>query len=527
MAQENSGYFAEALKLKARLPPGTGGFLVYTLFLFLALALLPALYLDTSAKFFLAGLGLLALWRYSWGAVNYIRSLIYRKYVFPQWRRQASLNEELLLPSKIYLLITVFRIDSSIVSRVVKAALQEAVRCGVPVSIVASVVEMQDEFLFKTLFESAKTPEHIDLKIVRIAGTGKRQGLAHGFKTISRDMPPPDALVVVMDGDTVLLPGSLRKSVPFFKMIPGLGALTTDEISEVDGSEVMQDWHEMRFAQRQILMSSIALSRRVMTLTGRMSIFRADIIANPEFIAHVTDDHLDHWRLGRFKFLTGDDKSSLYWVMKKGYKQIYLPDTQVLTYDDPPDDNFIKSSTQLMFRWFGNMLRTNERIVRLGPGRMPVFVWWAFFDQRLSMWTTLAGPAFAFMLTLKYGIVFLAYYFAWVAFVRWVMTLLLLTSRPKLSWRYPFLLYYSQVYGALLKTWVLFRLDIQSWTRQKTKLQRGLTKKEYAWNTWTSHIVHIAALVIFVCMIGLSTNTIDMPWSALRHFSTLPGNFWS
>lgn len=491
------------------------GFAAYTSALFLAAAMLPATALDPSAKFFLAGIGTLAMWRYSWGAVNFVRSIIYRKYIFPGWRAYADTHYEKLLPSKLYVLMTIYRIDIKIAKRAIRAAVEEAVRSGIPTTIVVSIVESQDDELVETIFQGCKPPERVNLKIIRAAGTGKRVGLAHGFMTISRDQPPPDALVVVMDGDTVLLKNSLKKCAPFFKMRSKLGALTTDEIGEVDSnSPWMRQWYELRFAQRHILMSSISLSKRVMTLTGRMSIFRADIVTKRAFIEHITHDMLDHWRLGQFKFLTGDDKSSLYWVMKQGYEQIYVPDVRVLTLEDPPHESFLKSSTQLMFRWFGNMFRTNSRILNLGVSRMPLYVWWAFFDQRLSMWTTLVGPIFATLLAIKYGPVFFAYYFVWVGFVRWVMSLMLLSAYPRISWRYPFLLYYSQIYGALIKTWVFFRLDVQSWTRQKTKLQRGLTEAQYRWNSWSSHAVHATALVILICTIGLASHVIQIPYAA-------------
>ena len=505
-----------------KLPRGIKGFSLYTAILFLMISLLPVIALDSTLKFFLAGIGFLALWRYSWMLTHFIRSLIYRHHVFPRWRRYVNHYEADLMPSKVYILMTVFRIDTSTATKAIHASIREAIELRIPTVIVASVVEVHDEFLFKTIFNSFNPPDFIELKIVRIPGVGKRVGLAQGFKAISRDVPPGDAVVVVMDGDTAFLPGALRKSITFFKFMPNLGALTTDELSEVHGTALMRDWHDMRFAQRQILMSSISLSKRVMTLTGRMSIFRADIVTHPDFIHHITNDYLDHYRLGKFRFLTGDDKSSLYWVMRAGYRQIYLPDTQVLTYEDPPSENFIKASTMLMFRWFGNMLRTNQRIVHLGPNRMPFFVWWAFVDQRLSMWTTLAGPTFAVMLTIKYGAPFAMYYIVWIGFTRWVASLMLFSARTQMiSWRYPFLLYYNQVYGALLKSWILFRLDVQSWTRQKTKLARGLSRKEYLWNTWISHAVHVSALVIFICLIGFVSEVFRMPYGAVRAVSSL------
>jgi mannuronan synthase len=510
-------YFTDPdVKKQSLLPEGAAGFALYTIFLILTFLALPKDAWDPESDAFLLAIGGIALWRYAWGLTNYARSIIYRKIVFPRWRRVADSNVEALMPSKIYLLLTLFRIDTGMAAATVRAAVKEAIACGAAVTIVASIVETQDEFLFKSIFNSFDVPDNVNLKIVRIPGTGKRDGLAHGFRAISRDMPPSDAVLAVIDGDSVLLPGTLRKCAPFFKLRRNLGALTTDEICEVKGTQLMKEWHDMRFAQRQILMSSISLSRRVMTLTGRMSMYRIDIVTHPDFINHMVSDHLDHWRLGRFKFLTGDDKSSLYWILKRGYEQIYVPDAVVLTLEEPPANSFVKASTQLMFRWFGNMLRTNMRILKLGPARMPLFVWWAFVDQRISMWTSVSGPIFATMLSVKHGPVFFAYYIVWVAFVRWMQTLMILSARRKISWRYPLLLYYNHIYGSMLKIWVSFRLDRQSWTRQKTKLKRGLTWQQRVWNTWSSHAANAAAIIVFICLIGVASEVMAMPHGTIR-----------
>ena len=499
-----------------KLPKGVFGFSIFTIFLICGFLALPAIALEPGSEKFIFAIGFLAFWRYSWGLTHFIRSIVYRKRVFPRWRKMVNENTESLMPSQIYLLITSYKIDSAITARVVRSAIEEAIACGRKCTIVASVVEMADEFLYRQLFGAYNPPEHVKLRIVRIPGTGKRDGLAHGFRAISRDMPPEDAVVAVIDGDTALEPGVLNRCTPFFKLNPKLGALTTDETPEVSGSATMKEWYKMRFAQRQILMCSLALSRRVMTLTGRMSMYRADIVTHPAFIEHMTNDHLDHWRLGRFKFLTGDDKSSLYWVLRQGYEQIYLPDVTVTAMESPPSPNFIKASTQLMFRWFGNMLRTNERILKLGVGKMPLFTWWCFLDQRISMWTSLAGPVFAIMLSLQYSWVIFLYYLVWVAFVRWVMTLMLLSARNEINWRYPFLLYYGQIYGSLIKTFVMFRLDRQSWTRQKTQLDRGLSDTQARFMDFSSCGMNATALILFIVAIGLITKTLSVPETTLR-----------
>lgn len=497
------------------LPQGTVGFLVYTVLLALAASMLPPAALTPGSGQFIMVIGGLAAWRYSWGMVHYVRHLIYIFRVFPRLRKEAIIGGNEFMPPHVYLLLTSFRIATDTTVAVYEAAFREAIKSGIATTVVASIVELSEEVLIKDIFRRMNAPAHVTLSIVRIAGTGKRDGLAQGFRAISRTMPHPDSIVAVIDGDSILEEGLIRKCVPFFKMDPNLGALTTDELCEVRGSRIMREWHDLRFAQRQILMASVALSKKVLTLTGRMSMFRASIIIDPEFIGHVQSDSIDHWRLGKFKFLTGDDKSSWYCVLKQGWNMLYVPDTVVMTVEHPPSDNFFKATSQLMFRWFGNMLRTNGRALALGPMKTGLFTWWCVFDQRISMWTSLSGPVFCILLMVKYSVAFLPIYLVWIGFTRWVMSLMLLASRPVLSWYYPFLIYYNQVWGSLIKTYVFFRLDRQSWTRQKTKLARGLTAGQVRWKNFTSVACHTVAMVVFVSILGLISGILRVPEPAV------------
>jgi len=78
-----------------------------------------------------------------------------------------------------------------------------------------------DELLVKSLWERMNPPEHVKLDFVRIAGTGKRDGLAFGFRAISRHLPDDRAVVAVIDGDTVLAEGVVLKTVPWFQRRDG------------------------------------------------------------------------------------------------------------------------------------------------------------------------------------------------------------------------------------------------------------------------------------------------------------------
>ncbi|HPF79196.1 MAG TPA: glycosyltransferase, partial [Alphaproteobacteria bacterium] len=379
---------------KPFLPRGLIGFGIYTLALIAAALCLPPVALTPGSEQFIFVVGGLAIWRYSWGMTHFIRAIIYKNFVFPKYRKLEENYREELLPSKIYLLVTSFRIETDTSLKVFRSVVREAINCGVDCTIVPSLVEKGDEIMVKEVFKSMNPPSNITLDIVRIPGTGKRDGLAQGFRAISRDIPPCDAVVAVIDGDSVLEPDLIKRTATFFKMMPEIGALTTDEECDVKGSAIIRRWHSLRFAQRQMLMSSMGLSKRVLTLTGRMSMFRGQIITDPDFIGRVENDYLQHWRFGVLRFLTGDDKSSWYWVLKNGWSMLYVPDVQVHTVEHPPSPNFFVATTMLMKRWFGNMLRTNERALNIPPHVTGFFTWWCLLDQRISMWTSLTGPVF-------------------------------------------------------------------------------------------------------------------------------------
>lgn len=477
-----------------------GGWCFYLALLgILALALPREFFIPGGAHFILL-IGSIGLWRYSVGLMHFARGMYFLHVAFPRARRQARLLGEAATPSHVYLMVTSFRIDSRTTAQVYDSIISEAMRSEWPTTVVASVVELSDEMLMRSLWRKRKPSQRVSLKVVRIPGTGKRDGLAYGFRAISRDLPDDNAIVAVIDGDTVLNPGVVARTAPYFKLMPTVGALTTNEFCEVQGSYLMSEWHKLRFAQRHVAMCSMALSRRVLTLTGRMSVFRASVVTQPEFIADVEYDNLRHWRLGQFRFLTGDDKSSWFSVMRLGYDTFYVPDASINTVEHPPDPRFLRSARQLMFRWYGNNLRQNSRATKLGPSRLGWFTCYVLWDQRISMWTTILGPTAAIIAAIKYSGVVLIMYLLWIGLTRLALTLLLTASGHRVGPAFPIILYFNQVFGSLVKIYVFFRLDRQSWTRQKTKFNADTASFQQRFNRWSSRVMTFAAGSIFLAV---------------------------
>ena len=206
---------------------------------------------------------------------------------------------------------------------------------------------------------------------MRGPATGKRDGLARALaRRGSAGARQRNAVVMVQDGDAVLPPGCLARTLPFFRLFPDSAALTTDEDCLVpEAGAVVRAWHRLRFAQRHLLMSSMALSRRLITLTGRMSIYRAAVATDPAFIELIRNDHLDHWRFGRLRLLTGEDKSAAYWLLERGHDLALRAGRAGADHRAAPGAPICcGASTALMLRWFGNMLRANGRCLRSGHG---------------------------------------------------------------------------------------------------------------------------------------------------------------
>ncbi|WP_417660282.1 mannuronan synthase [Pseudomonas sp.] len=484
-------------KLKTGLLEAAGWLFYLSLLMLLALAL-PTSTFDPESKHYLLLIGAVGIWRYSMGAIHFVRGCLFLYLVYPYYKRKVRKLGAAADPSHVFLMVTSFRIDALTTAMVYRSVIREAIECGYPTTMVCSIVELSDELLVKSMWEKMNPPAHVKLNFVRIPGTGKRDGLAYGFRAISRQLPDNKAVVAVIDGDTVLDVGVVRKTVPWFQLFPNVGGLTTNEFCEVRGSYIMSEWHKLRFAQRHLNMCSMALSKRVLTMTGRMSVFRAQVVTNPEFIADVESDHLEHWRLGRFQFLTGDDKSSWFSLMRLGYDTFYVPDAAINTVEHPPEKSFIKASRKLMFRWYGNNLRQNSRALRLGINRLGAFTSVVLFDQRVSMWTSLLGLAVAVIASIKYSPSFIIIYLLWIGITRLILTLLLSLSGHRIGPVYPAILYYNQIVGAMVKIYVFFRLDQQSWTRQPTKLNRDLASFSRLFNSWSSRAMTFTATSVFI-----------------------------
>ncbi len=455
-------------------------------------------------------LGVIGTWRYAWALVHFTRYLAYRFVSFPRHRHAADAAVEEALATRtlprVFALVTSYRMEAQVTHKVYEALFREASAYGAPVTIVAAVTDTAEMRYITSLHARLADRSRVSLVLMRQAGTGKRDAMAEALRAIVRRRPRPDDVVLLMDGDTYVKRGTFHKAVGFFRTMPDLGALTTDNYAIVEGNDWVKEWYDLRLAHRHMTMSSLSLSRRLLVLTGRFSMFRASVATDPSFIDRLQNDAVDHWRHGNFRFLTGDDKSTWYWTLSHGYRMLYLPDLATGCFEKLPTPRFVEGTTRLMVRWFGNMLRSNGRAVALGPRRAGLFTWFCLLDQRISMWTALCGPSFALLSAVTRNPAYLVAYAVWVLCSRFFQGVALGALRGRVSPHFPFLLYYTQLYGALLKIHMSFRIDQQSWTRQGLSSARASLKQLF----WTRYFTALAGAT-FLTLMAIASKALPSP----------------
>jgi glycosyltransferase Alg8 len=444
----------------------------------------------------------IGIWRYSWWFLNLIRALIYEFIHFPPLRRHADeLYKSGWKPPHIYFVIASYKEQKETTEALLHCMLRECKDLGVPATLYLSATP-QDEKIVRNYVRQHVGKIPFQVVAIRQTLPDKRIALGQCLRSLSRHGVIHDTPIILMDGDALMTPNTLRKCVPFFHLNPKLDALTTDEKAIFYGPRWMAEMTELRFAQRHLMMQSHALSKRVLTLTGRLSMFRSQMITSPEFITRLENDYLDHWLWGRFRFLSGDDKSTWYLLLKRNSEMFYVRDTLVYTVEHITG-NGLQRTVQNLLRWSGNMLRNNGRAIALGPKKVPPYIWWCLIDQRLVIWTSLVSPIAALLLTAKLGGAFISVYLAWLGITRMGISLFIFRYAGRINLAFPFLIYSLQISTAIIKIYILFRLPRQRWTNRTNATRNQPTKrKQWKENLMANYLtlLYPSALVIFLAI---------------------------
>jgi len=479
--------------------------------------------------------GGIAVWRWGWFVVQSVRALLYRYWAFPRLRRQAeraaSVAEHGPVPEVSILAVT-YHERPWITEAVFKSVYRELSTLSglarAPRLVVATGCDEDDQAIQRVHAECSQSfgaaagaawpPELVLLR----DDTGKRPALAGALREIAAGQPHPDGVVLFLDGDTVLQPGLMRKVLPLFRLKPDVSAVTTDEDGWVQGPRWFAEWISLRLGLRHRTMCSVALSGTLLCLTGRLSVFRASVAVDPSFLEQIERDSIEHWLWGSFDMLSGDDKSTSYWLAARGRRMLYVPDARATTIE-VVSKPAAKRALANIRRWSGNSLRHGWRAFKLGPQKLGWFCWYSLLDQRLAIWTVLVGPLFALLAVCAGRLEFAAAYLLWVMVSRLCHSAIAWRHGRRLSAFYVPLQIASDWVISVTKAWTLFHPAKQAWlNRGARRLDAQKTGASPRLRAAAAHYLYAFACSAMVLGIGIYTHFVPVVSEAPLFLGTRP-----
>ena len=401
---------------------------LYFGFCFVCLDLLPNNFWDPATRRVTVIIGVLGVWRYGWWFNHAIRAQIYRQRVYPGLRKKAqAVWADGWRPRHVHFMMTTFKEHREVTERVVQSICSQLRQMGVPGTLWLGSGDICDEQIIETYLKQ-NAGDLVGIRDDPPKPTGQRLAIGLVLRGMNRARVHDDDVIVFMDGDSILGEGCVQKCAALMVADPELQAVTTDEEVVCYGPNWIRTWLTMRFAQRRIAMMSHALSNKVLTLTGRMSVFRARHLRSLKLIRLLEADHLDNWLWGNFRFLSGDDKSTWYYMLTQDAKMLYVPDAMAYTVEYI-EGNGIDRMVQNFRRWSGNMLRNGTRALLLGPRKIGFFIWWCIWINASP-----CGPCWsvhlAMMTSTLYAPTYLITYVIWISMSRMMLAWCFIATCP-------------------------------------------------------------------------------------------------
>lgn len=440
------------------------------------------------------GLGVIGVWRHSWGLTNFFRALIYQK-------RTSIDNENFINPAHNLIVIATFYNQTSEEVSAVSKCLSISVSSLPSRTLLICAFLREDQKVVIT--NQFKENSNVVLRFVQQFGLGKREALADALLLAKKSVTPSNeksTSVLLIDGDTLVTERAITQSIIELQNLTDLGAVIVNEIPFCKSTKLFAQWRMLRSLERNKLMSSFALSGRVLVLTGRFCMYRADVILKIDVINRIRRDYLRLNNL-HISLLTGDDKTTWLEVVRRKMKMKYLPFCYIHPIEaENQNKNSLRNIFELTSRYSGNMARANlHRDAWVEAAKTPHFAY-GLFDQRISMWTSLLTPLLLIYLLLfdHFGIFIIALTYALIikniqAFGLWVI------SGVYDPW-YPYLILYNQVLTAIVKIRAFGFLHQQSWTNQGIESDKNIDTVNLDRQSTSSIMLRST---IFVCLFSV------------------------
>lgn len=413
------------------------------------------------------GLGVIGVWRHAWGLTNFLRAFAYIS------ARSTSEPKVPIRSCNLTVILPVYSQTDEEVGLVARGLRDGIAATTGRVLVVCAYKTQQQKDLIRAELAVAGASS---LAFVRQIGLGKREALADALSLAATSMPKSERdFVLLMDGDTLVTRRAIAASIAELQSDAALGAVCVNETPIVQGSPIFVMWRWLRSLQRNQMMSAFSASDRVLVLTGRFSMYRADFLLAPEVISRIRKDHLTHG--GKFiPLLTGDDKTTWLELLRRGKSLRYLPEVEVFPIERQSDErSFFKETLALTTRYSGNMARANLHPDAWRGAYGKIHFRYGLIDQRISMWTSLLTPAALALSVLSLQIDIFVLLLTYALLIKNLQAIALCITSGWYSAVFPYLIFYNQFMMSLVKISTFAFLHRQKWTHQDISLNGGPT----------------------------------------------------
>ena len=413
------------------------------------------------------GLGIIGVWRHAWGVINYVRAILYGE----KYEVLAKISNAKQQRIELAVVITFYNQGADIVECVVRSLYE--VLCNNECEAYI-VVAYKEESQVETVRDIVG--DTFPILSIKQVGRGKREALADCLNLLSDYLPASikkRCLTLFIDGDTIVSNEALNKSIFVLEIDRKIGAVVVNEVPFVSGGYFFRKWRLLRSLQRDRMMRSFSLSKRVLVLTGRFSLIRGDITLNSSFINSIRKDYV-YDRDTFIPLLTGDDKSTWFEVLRRGFDMFYISSASIITLDSfHMDKQFLKNFFSLNVRYSGNMARMHKKIkLRALSGSNNHFRY-GLFDQRISMWTSLLSPFFLILLLIFGPLSFFCAFLFYVLLIKNIQALAIFRLTGVYDLSFPYIMFFDQFFVSIVKVFAFTHLHFQAWNNQGISLMRG------------------------------------------------------
>jgi len=182
-------------------------------FMIFLLSFVPSRALNPTDAAFIAALGVVGLWRWSWGGFHMLRAYAYTRHVFPMIRTRAQ-TDVTVQRRHVAVVILSWKMGDAMNAAVYANLFRDILDNGGGGTVVAAVSSGQDEAMISHIHRRTDPLGQIRLAFTRQDGTGKRSAMADALARLRGLGVPPDCPGILMDGDTLVQPGLIRRTAP-------------------------------------------------------------------------------------------------------------------------------------------------------------------------------------------------------------------------------------------------------------------------------------------------------------------------